>query len=77
MRISRNKNGLELTDEHGQVVGKLAKKISLQADKVNRANVESLVWRTRLQTTDPAYRDSIKVDGWWVVLPLIVLDAGS
>jgi ATP-dependent DNA helicase RecQ len=77
LRISRNKNGLELTDEHGQVVGKLAKKISLQADKVNRANVESLVWRTRLQTTDPAYRDSIKVDGWWVVLPLIVLDAGS
>ena len=75
LRILNNKNGLELTDEHGQVVGRLARKISLRADKVIRASVESLVWRTRSQTTDPTYQDSIKADDWWVVLPLIVLDA--
>lgn len=72
LQLVGNGNSRELLDRQGQVVGRLARKCTLPEGKVVCVTVESLVWRAREQT-DPAYRNSVRVDGWWAVLPAIVL----
>jgi hypothetical protein len=67
-----NGMGQEIRDRDGNTVGRLAGKYVLPGGAVIRAEVECLVWRTKVQTTAP-YIESIKVDGWWVVLPSIVV----
>jgi hypothetical protein len=34
-----------------------------------------VVYRARAMTTDPRYLPGLRVDEWWVVLPLIVVAA--
>ncbi len=55
------------------IVGQIARATPIPAGAVRRVSVESIVWRDRSQTP-PEYRDRLQVDGWWVVLPMIVLD---
>ena len=64
--------GRELRDRDGNIVGRLASTFALPSGKIIRTKVECLAWRTKAQT--PAqYRDAAKMDGWWVVLPSLVL----
>ncbi|MGH8583673.1 MAG: UvrD-helicase domain-containing protein [Gammaproteobacteria bacterium] len=61
----------ELRDQDNVLVGRIAKSTLLPAGEVRRVSVESIVWRSRFQTP-PEYRDRLQVDGWWVVLPMLV-----
>jgi ATP-dependent DNA helicase RecQ len=54
-------------------VGRLSNSCRLPAGRIIRASVGGLVWRTREQTP-PDYRGTVRVDGWWVLLPLVVIE---
>ncbi len=57
----------------GVTVGRIAKACLLAEGSAVRASVDSLIWRTREQDKEPEFRAAIKVAGWWVVLPTIVV----
>jgi ATP-dependent DNA helicase RecQ len=54
-------------------VGRLSNSCRLPAGRIIRASVGALVWRTREQTP-PEYRGTVRADGWWVLLPLVVIE---
>ena len=61
-----------LLDANGQAVGKLAKKCQLPAGKVVSVRVLAIVRRTRAQSAAD-YQEALKVDGWEVVVPEVVV----
>jgi ATP-dependent DNA helicase RecQ len=61
-----------LLDASGEAIGKLARKCQLPAGNVVSARVLAIVRRTRAQSSAD-YQDALKVDGWEVVLPELVI----
>ncbi|MBL8481828.1 MAG: RecQ family ATP-dependent DNA helicase [Rhodocyclaceae bacterium] len=53
-------------------VGRLARSVRLPAGRIVRVTVEALVRRNKDQS-EPDYRDTLRCESWWVVLPQIVL----
>ena len=72
LQLVVNGNSHELRDHDGITVGRLARSYVVPAGQVLQAKVESIVWRTKCQTTAP-FRHLVKVGGWWVVLPSLVI----
>lgn len=65
--------GRELQTAAGLCVGRLSKKYQLPQGRIVKVPVNAVIRRTRKQSTE-IYRDALKVDAWWVVLPMIVIE---
>lgn len=64
--------GARVFARDGTAVGRLSRGCRLPAGRIVRASVCGLVWRSRT-LTPVEYRDSLRCDGWWVVLPTVVI----
>jgi len=64
---------IELVDPlSGDVVGALAKSVKLPAGKVVEVHVDTLIRRSRSQSS-PQYAQTVKVDTWWVPLATLTV----
>lgn len=73
LRLVETRRGRELVTPAGVTVGRLASGYAMPPGQVLHVLVESLVWRTREQTREPEHRRNLRMAGWWVVLPQIVV----
>ncbi|MBP2649042.1 MAG: ATP-dependent helicase, RecQ family, partial [Gemmatimonadetes bacterium] len=73
LQIVGENGGTAIKTADGMTVGRLSKRCELPPGRVVQASVASVVYRARAMTTDPRYLPGLRVDEWWVVLPLIVV----
>jgi ATP-dependent DNA helicase RecQ len=73
LQIVAENGGTAIKTADGTTVGRLSQRCELPQGQVVQASVANVVYRTRTVTTDPRYLANLRVDDWWMVLPLIVV----
>jgi ATP-dependent DNA helicase RecQ len=73
IEIESVRPGAQVFGRQAVAVGRLSNSCRLPAGRIISASVGSLVRRTREQTPQE-YRGTVRVDGWWVLLPLVVIE---
>ena len=72
--VRETDRGWQLTDEAGQVVGRLAKAYELPKTQQVRARVHAIAtWS--VEVSEPEFRTSYRCDAWEVVVPELIVDA--
>ncbi|MBL8473692.1 MAG: RecQ family ATP-dependent DNA helicase [Rhodocyclaceae bacterium] len=70
--LRQNATETLIYSQDGLAVGKLSRTARLPAGRIVRAEVQALLRRTADQS-EPDYRNRLRVESWWVVLPLVVV----